>query len=232
MKTKIFFTAVIIFGLMSCKDAVEKIPKNIDHLVYTAPSLEQGIKEVEALLGIKPVVGGRHPNFGTRNALLSLGDSIYLEILAPDPNSPAPERGRLLQASYTERPRLTTWVLRTEQIEKVYTKAIQNGLTLGAVESGKREKPDGTTLAWKLTDPYAFPYSGALPFLISWGETPHPAKAVPKVGELVGLEIEHPDPDKINESLRILNVNIKVTIGIKTKIRAKIKTVSGIVILE
>ena len=232
MKFKIFFTIPFISLLLSCGKGVDEFPENIDHLVYTAPSLEEGIMEIESVLGIKPVIGGRHPNYGTQNALLSLGETTYLEVIAPDPNLQAPKRGRLLESSYNDKPKLTTWVLREEQIEKMYSRAAQNGLKLGNVESGKREKPDGTVLAWKLTDPYAFPMDGTIPFLISWGETPHPAQAVPKAGVLVGFEIHHPDPEKVRESLKTLGVNIKITKGKEAKIIAKIKTENGIVLLE
>ena len=211
---------------------MDEFPNNLDHLVYTAPTLEEGIKEIESILGIKPVMGGKHPNYGTHNALLSLGETTYLEVIAPDPGLPAPKRGRLLDTAYNAKPKLTTWVLREEQIENMYSKALQNGLNLGNVESGKREKPNGTVLAWKLTDPYAFPMDGTVPFLISWGETPHPAKSVTRAGELVGFEIQHPNPKKVRESLKTLGVNIKITKGKKPKIIAKIRTENGIVLLE
>ncbi|MBL1215465.1 MAG: VOC family protein [Ignavibacteriae bacterium] len=232
MKIKLLFDSTCLFPLLSCDDRVNEIPKNIDHLVYTAPSLEEGINEIESLLGIKPVLGGRHPNFGTHNALLSLGESTYLEVMAPDLDLPVPKKGRLLNNAYNHKPKLTTWVLREEQIENMYSEALEKGLKLGKVDSGKREEPDGTILAWKLTDPYAFPLDGTVPFLISWGDTPHPAKAVPKAGELVEFEIQHPNPDKVREGLKNLGVNIKITKAEKPKIRAKIKTEKGIVILE
>lgn len=218
--------------MLNCGEKLEDLPKNIDHLVYTSPSLEEGIKEIESLLGVKPVLGGKHPNYGTHNALLSLGPSMYLEIIAPEPNLPIPEKGRLLSNNYNGHPKLSTWVLREEQIEAMQLHAVQNGLSLGEVESGKREKPDGTTLAWKLTDPYALPMDGAIPFLISWGETSHPAKTLPRAGELIGLEIHHPDPNMVREGLKVLGVYIKIIRSKEIKIRAKIKTGQGIVYLE
>lgn len=232
MKVKIIVINAFFCLLLNCNDSIDEYPKNMDHLVYTAPSLEEGIAKIESILGIKPVLGGRHPNYGTHNALLSLGETIYLEVIAPDPNIIAPERGRLLEDAFKFEPKLTTWVLRAESIERLHSKALQNGLKLGVVESGKREKPDGTVLAWKLTDPYAFPMNGAIPFLISWGDTPHPAKAVPRAGDLVALEIQHPEPEKLRESLKILGVTVKITMALETKIIAKIKTENGIIILE
>jgi len=222
--------AIII--LTSCDNKSNKVPMNIDHIVYTASSLEKGIDEIESLLGVKPVLGGSHPKWGTHNALLSLGDSTYLEIIAPDPNMPRPEKGRWLEESYLEKSKLTSWALRSDQIELLHSKAVKNGLLLGNVESGQREKPDGSVLNWRLTDLYALPLNGAIPFLISWGKTPHPASVIPKGGELVGFSIEHPDPKMVMESLEILGVKIEVNKGDHLKLIAKIKTKNGMVTLE
>ena len=40
--------------------------ENLDHLVFTASSLDVGMNEVEGILGVRPVRGGRHPDFGTQ----------------------------------------------------------------------------------------------------------------------------------------------------------------------
>jgi hypothetical protein len=58
-----------------------------DHLVVGIRSLPEGIAEFESLTGIKPGVGGKHPDRGTENALVSLGGGGYLEIIAPQPGA-------------------------------------------------------------------------------------------------------------------------------------------------
>jgi hypothetical protein len=52
----------------------------IDHVILGIDDLDRGVKAFEAATGVKPVYGGKHPG-GTRNALVSLGDGIYLEQL-------------------------------------------------------------------------------------------------------------------------------------------------------
>lgn len=203
------------------------IPKGVDHLVYAVADLEAGRDEIERLLGVRPILGGRHPQYGTHNALLSLGPAIYLEIIAPDPELDVPERGVLFGADGVREPRLVTWALRSEAIDESAAAASSAEVGLGPIESGSREKPDGTVISWKLSDPYAMPLDGAVPFLISWGDTPHPASAIPQVGELVGLRAEHSEPEQVREALSALDAEMDVRRGDQFRLVARIRTAHG-----
>lgn len=200
------------------------MPKGVDHLVFAVPDLDTGIKEIERLLGVKPIPGGRHPDFGTHNALVALGKTTYLEIIAPDPELPRPERGRPFGLDEREESHLATWALRSESIKERASQAKSQGVALGAVTSGSRDRPDGRTLSWKLTDPYAMPMDGAVPFLISWGLTPHPAGGNPKAGKLTGLRIVHPNPTAVRDALGTLGVEMKVEKGPQMQLVATIQT--------
>jgi hypothetical protein len=197
----------------------------IDHLVYAAPDLDAGVAEIERLLGVRPAAGGRHPHWGTRNALLSLGPRSYLEVVGPDPEAPAPARGRLFGVETLDCPCLVTWALRCEAIEEVAARA--GAALVGSVETGCREAPDGTLLTWNLTDPYAMPLGGTVPFLIAWGDTPHPAAAAPSAGTLAGLRIEHPDPAEVRAALSVLGVTLPVARGPRPRLVATIRSPHG-----
>ena len=201
--------------------------ERIDHLVYTASNLTTGMDEIERLLGVRPVPGGQHPDFGTHNALLSIGSSTYLEVIAPDPSLKSPEQGLLFRKHFKQTPRLTRWVISTDEIDELANKVSDGGFNLGNVQSGSREKPDGTVLSWKLTDIRVMPLDGAVPFLISWGDTPHPARSAPQAGELVELKIEHPNPSKVKEALELIGVKIKVIEAVRIRLIAIIKTKKG-----
>lgn len=205
---------------------------NIDHLVYAVSDLETGMRDMEALLGVRPAIGGRHPDFGTHNALLSLGTSTYLEVIAPDPDLPTPGRGLPFGITRGQQPRMATWALGTESIHELANTALAAGIDIGTIASGSRRKPDGTLLSWQLSDPYAMPLGGAIPFLISWGETPHPARATPRAGDLIGFRIEHPEAQSVRAAVSALCVAVDIEKSDQFKLIATIKTGSGIVELK
>lgn len=197
-------------------------PQGIDHLVFAAPSLATGTEMIESLLGVRPVPGGRHPAFGTHNALVALAAEVYLEIIAPDPGLPVPARGIAFRAGEAERPRLVTWALRSRAIE-----ATSRAAGLGCVSSARRERSDGVLLEWQLSDPYVDRCGGVVPFLIDWGDTPHPAGSAPAAGELVGLRLEHPSPGSVRETLRLLELVLEVTAASEPGLVAVVDTTRG-----
>lgn len=227
-------TAVFVVSLAGGETKAQEptMPAGVDHLVYAAPDLAAGMDAVERLLGVRPVRGGRHPDFGTHNALVSLGPATYLEVIAPDPELPRPGRGRLFGVDELDAPRLVTWVLRSEAIDALAAKAASRGVGLGAVASGSRERPDGTRLSWRLTDPWVMPLGGAVPFLIAWGDTPHPASAAPAAGELVGLSVESPDVERLRDAFEALGVAMAVTAGERVQLVATVRTPAGLVQLR
>ena len=83
----------------------------VDHLVVAAHSLEQGADWCQRVLGVASRPGGKHGAMGTHNRLLALSSAAYprsyLEIIAIDPDAPAPSRPRwfgLDDAALQQRP--------------------------------------------------------------------------------------------------------------------------------
>lgn len=182
----------------------------VDHLVYAATNLDRGMEEIERLTGVSPTLGGQHPGHGTRNALIALGANAYLEIVAPDPDQSRPTGGRWLGVDTLTSSRLTTWAVRGTRLTELRNRALENGVPLGAVRSGTRQRPDGVTLSWSFTDPEPLVAGGVIPFFIDWNQPPHPSHSAARGASLVDLHIEHPDVVGVRRLLRALDLDVAV----------------------
>jgi len=202
----------------------------IDHLIVGAPDLDEGVRWVEERLAARPATGGRHPDLGTRNALLSLGPDVYLEVLGPDPEAPEPRGPRPLGIDDLDAPRLVSWGARTtEELPALVERARAGGVDLGEVVHGSRARPDGTTLTWTLTELHAPLAGGVVPFFIDWGDTEHPARTAPPGGTLEGLRGVHPEPERVRDTLEVLGLEVPVAAGPRPELVAAIRTPDGVV---
>lgn len=176
----------------------------IDHLTVTAPTLEVGAEFVRQALGVAPQAGGEHPRMGTHNLLLRLGDSLFLEVIAPNPKAPAPMRPRWFALDTPRRcpaPALSTWVVRTTDIHATTAACAE---ALGNIEPMSRGALD-----WLITIPAdgSLPLDGIAPALIEWQMEAHPAVKLHDHGlSLARLELFHPDPDRISRLLRSIDL--------------------------
>ncbi len=206
-------------------------PALLDHLVFAAPDLAVAIAMLEPRLGARFVPGGRHPDWGTHNAILSLGPSSYLEVIAPDPDRDAPTPPRLFGLDALGAPRLVTWAAKGSDLTRLVERARARGIDLGSPAAGSRRRPDGSTLRWELTDPLAPRAGGVIPFFIDWGGGAHPASAAPSAVTLIELRLQHPDANAIAGGLRSLGVGIDVTPGPAPAIFADLRAPAGVVTL-
>ena len=76
------------------------------------------------------------------------------------------------------------------------------------------------------------PFGGALPFLIDWGDSPHPAQSAPAGCQLTGFEIVHPDVAPLQQALNALGTDPEVTVGPSLQLSATIETPHGAVALS
>ena len=193
--------------------ASAELISRVDHIVYATPDLNRGVEEIEKLLGVRATPGGQHPGRGTRNALIALGPTAYLEIIAPDPEQPPPKEPRPFGLDALKESQLIAWFVKSRDLERLRDDAIRKGVPLGKVRSGTRRRPDGIQLSWKFTDPWAPVGDGILPLFIDWGESPHPALTAAKGATLVSLRAKHPDVRAVRAMLRHLGVDFSVERG-------------------
>lgn len=201
----------------------------VDHLVYAAPDLEAAADSLEDLLGVRASAGGQHTGRGTRNALIALGPSCYLEILGPDPEQPKPDRPRWFGVDDLESPRLVRWAAKAKDLERLAGRAGREGLSLGPVISGSRKRSDGVVLSWRFTDPATMVADGIVPFLIDWGKSPHPAVAAAGGALLISLRAEHPDPERVGKLLASVGIELSLRSGPAPALLATIRGRRGTV---
>lgn len=183
----------------------------IDHITVTAPTLQAGADHVFRALGVRPQPGGEHPRMGTHNLLLRLGEALFLEVIATNPDAPAPGRPRwfgLDNLSPQAAPRLSVWVARTTDIHALAAASTE---ALGPIETMSRG-----TLQWFITIPSdgVPPLGGVAPSLIQWHTTTHPATSLPDLGlTLARLELRHPEPQRVQRLLDHIQLSGPVTVS-------------------
>jgi hypothetical protein len=200
----------------------------IDHLVYASPTLEQGMAEIQELTAVKPVIGGKHLQWGTWNALISLGPQCFFEIIAIDP-AQSYVGPIIFDLDTITESKLVRWVAKSNRIPEQVKLAEAAGFSLGPVIEGQREKQDGTLLKWSLTDPLSNPGDGLIPFLIDWRDTPHPGSATPKGCMLLALSGKHPNPGIIQQMLQAIELDFEIEKGKTIELTATIQAPNGLI---
>jgi hypothetical protein len=201
----------------------------IDHLVYATPDVDQTVRDLSKQLGVTAILGGQHPIWGTRNALLALGPKMYLEIMGPEPSLSRAGLKRPFDLDKLYKPRLTTWVSRSDDLAKTVEIGRNLGVDLGEVQSGKRTKPNGSVLSWTMTDLMKHRENGIVPYFINWGNSKHPAEGAPTGCTLKELKAEHPNPNHLNSILKAFGLDIQITHGKSASLSATIETKLGMV---
>jgi hypothetical protein len=194
----------------------------LDHLIVAARTLEEGARHVAETLGVEPVAGGAHARMGTHNRLLGLFGTVYLEVIAVDPEAqrrsePANERrprwfsldDDAMKARLEAGPFLAHWAVRVVRPKDLGRWQAQYPSRIAPVMPMSRGE-----LTWRLTvpDDGSFPNwqgagDGVLPTLIQWDTTAHPAGRLPATDlALRALKARHPRPAPIREQLAWLGV--------------------------
>ena len=194
----------------------------LDHLAISAETLDAGVAAVEAALGVRLAPGGQHPHMATHNRLLNLGD-IYLEVIATDPDAPAPPWPRWFDLdNFTGPPALTNWVARSDDLGADLAQCPPGTGTPVALARG--------LYAWTMAVPAdgKLPYDGAFPALIQWQPPHHPTQTLPDPQiRLTLLEIAHPQALALRAALHLSDSRIQITQGPAKALRATFTTPHG-----
>jgi Glyoxalase-like domain len=205
----------------------------LDHLTVIAPSLAEGVSHVRACLDLDVPFGQRHAYMGTSNHLLQLGDAVYLEIVAVDPEADAPGRRRWfglddqqkVRSDWDQGRRLRSWVARTEAIDAIladYGDIFGEKVSFPAVNS---------SFDFAIPSDGALPRDGAVPSIIDRRGRPRSMAAIANLGaRLRSFTLEHPEPAAIEALYRAMHVDRPPVIdrGSRVRYRAQIETPAGL----
>lgn len=205
----------------------------LDHITVIAPSLAEGVAHVRRCLGIDVPFGRAHPDMGTHNHLLRLGESVYLEIIALNPDAPQPDRARwfglddqdAVRADWDSGRRLRGWVARTSDINAV----------LAGHETVLGRKVEFTSangsFCFAIPADGSLPLEGAAPSVIDrLGKPPSVAVMADAGARLQSVILEHPEPARVIALYRSLGIADPpvVTSGERLRYRALIETPNGL----
>lgn len=195
----------------------------LDHLAIVCGSLEEGGTWAEDRLGVPLEPGGRHDLFGTHNRLLSLGPGLYLEVIAPDPEAPAPDRPRWFNLDDVDTPFLGNWIVRVPDLARALEQA--------PGEAGEPVDLSRGDLAWRIAVPPdgSLPWGAAFPTLIQWREGGHPSDRLPDRGvRLLALVVGHPDVQSLRARLRsLVDPRLTIVATPAPSLRARLATPQG-----
>jgi catechol 2,3-dioxygenase-like lactoylglutathione lyase family enzyme len=200
--------------------AASEIPELLDHVILGCNDLDRGIAFVEDHTGVRAAFGGVHPGRGTRNALLSLGQRRYLEIMAPDPDQPDAKDPLALHLRKLSEPQITGWAVHPGDLGSFAKKLRDAGVAFEGPSPGSRKRPDGHVLQWQsltLKDNLSW----LLPFFIEWSaDSLHPSADAPAGCRLIRFEAVTPEPDKLAKTAALLLLDLPIIKGEKSQLRA------------
>jgi hypothetical protein len=202
----------------------------LDHLLWEEFRLEDGEERFAELTGVRPAFGGTHPDRGTHNSLLSLGQGKYLKLIAPDPEQANSKFSQQAPANFT--PRLFAFAVRTYDLNFVEMLIQKAGLEVSGLYDVSRQSPSGEMLNWRSIFVGGHLFGNFMPFFTQCGDMTHPSETSPKGCELLEFSVGHPDNETLSSFYKTLQVNVPVFQSEHPELIAVLSTPKGKVILN
>ncbi|MEZ5774434.1 MAG: VOC family protein [Hyphomicrobiaceae bacterium] len=187
-----------------------------DHIAIAATTLEEGVAFCRERLGVTVPAGGRHPIMNTHNAVMSLGEGVYLEVIAIDPEAGPSERPRwfglddanLKARLAAEGPLLVAWIVRSVNVAATVA---ASPVDLGTVRQMSRGD-----LRWQIAvrDDGAVPMAGLFPIVIEWPPGPHVSTRMADLGiRLEKVIVRSGAPAALRQSLAAIGAEDLVEVA-------------------
>src|SRR5699024_5616308 len=148
----------------------------LDHLVIATQDRSIASNTFRKKTGIKPVVGGRHENWGTSNDLAYFSNDCYIEWLMIDQKEKAYQaRNPLIQHTWEqlinrEKEGIFQFAFRTNQLDFYIEHFERNKIPYIGPVAASRITPEGKLISWQMLFPLYDWNVETLPFLIQWDQ--------------------------------------------------------------
>lgn len=197
----------------------------LDHFMWAAADLDSAVEAFERLSGVRAGIGGVHPGRGTRNALASLGNGVYLELIAPDPGqkldgTPGGELRGLA------RPCVNAFVAASRDLAAVHKAYAGFGVAADILDGG-RKTPSGGFVRWRVLVPRPSEFGAFAPMFIDWLDSTHPSAVSTPGCTLLGFAAGHPQLEKIAALWRAVDLDVDLRRADHPHLLADIDTPRG-----
>lgn len=202
----------------------------LDHILWAAPDLDAGARLFKKATNVMPADGGSHKGFGTRNALASLGENLYFEVISVDP-AQEDFNARADRIETLSKPELHTFGVRGEGLTEYRDTARSLGLSASDPVAMSRRRADGVLLQWQAIYIVDEHWGDHVPFLIDWMGSEHPWKSTQPGCTLTEFCALHPQADELAEIYKALGVDVPVKPSSMPGFLLRMNTPNGEVIL-
>lgn len=207
-------------------------PVKIDHVILGINDLQRGVDEFSRLTGVRPAFGGAHPGRGTHNAIASLGDGTYVEILAVNPAEPRPANDPMAGLAAMTSLTPIGWALSAADLGGLKKQAEAAGIAMTQVSPGARKLPDGSTLEW-MTVGVTQPAHDWAPFFIQWTNPAlQPARTAPGGCTLTSVTLADPSPDALKTLFSAVGLDMAITQSEKGRMTVTMQCPKGTVTFQ
>ncbi|MDY0406910.1 VOC family protein [Virgibacillus sp. 179-BFC.A HS] len=180
----------------------------LDHIVISGKNAKSASSNYGRQFSIKAIKGGEHKNWGTYNYLAYFSNESYIEWLGVSDESKLKTADNPLihhlfsVLEENKEPIAFQFALRTNEMDDYVTHFKQNNIPFTGPVDGRRTRPDGTELKWRMLFP-TFDYKAELlPFLIEW-ETPNTAFSLSNPQAITRIDLAGISKERFAEVYRL-----------------------------
>ena len=152
-----------------------------------------------------------------------------MEVIAPDMAQDL--KGNLgSQLTTLPGPVLYTFAVSCPDIDATQSRLEAIGMQMPPPITMSRELASGQELVWRVARIGGHSFGPLIPFLIDWGNSPHPSESLPSECKLEDFWISHSNSMELNNVMQAIGVSIECREG-AAALHATLRTPAGLISL-